>query len=130
MLPSRAVTPPAGTFLAKVRAGCILFPRPIKEWCDGQGWDLFRIVAGDPDRLVLEPVLSSAREHDPPSTPDDAPDFADDFRSSLSPDGCLWIPAKLRESVSLAEQNVMMRIESGGIGVYLRKVFDTLGFRP
>jgi hypothetical protein len=32
--------------------------------------------------------------------------------------------------VSLGEQSVMMRVESEGIGIYLRKVFETLGFGP
>jgi hypothetical protein len=110
------MTPPAGTFLAKVRAGAIHFPPPIKEYCNSERWDLFRVVTADPDRLILQPVSES--------------DPADDFCSSLSWDGTLWIPAPLRESVSLAEQSVMVRVENGTIGVYLRKVFDTLGFRP
>jgi hypothetical protein len=110
------VAPPPGTFLAKVRAGAIQFPPPVKAYCDAEGWDLFRILPGDRDRLLLEPVIAA---HDEGG-----------YCSSLSADGGLWIPAALRESVSLNEQNVMMRIENGSIGVYLRKVFDTLGFRP
>jgi hypothetical protein len=94
-------------------------------YCEAEGWDLFRVVPGDRDRLVLEPVC--------PTEPDAAefePDVADGFCSSLSADGRLWIPAELRDSVSLLEQSVMMRIENGAISVYLRKIFDTLGFRP
>jgi hypothetical protein len=132
------VTAPAGTFLAKVREGAIRFPPPIKAWCDSQGWDLFQVSQCDPDRLVLEPVLEStsspvpATDAEPAGAPvnEDEPYLADDFRSSLSSDGRLWIPAELRESVSLMEQSVMMRVENGGIGIYLRKLFDTLGFRP
>ena len=120
MLISRSVVPPAGTFLAKVRAGAIYFPPPLKAYCDAEGWDLFRVLPGDRDRLLLEPVLASRPE----------PELVDGFCSSLSADGRLWIPAALRESVSLLEHNVMMRIENGAVGVYLRKVFDTLGFRP
>jgi len=112
------MTPPTGTFLAKVRTGAIQFPPPIKAYCDAEGWDLFRVLQADPDRLTLEPV------------PDAQSDSFDDVCSSLSANGQLWIPAALRESVALAEQSVMMRVENGGIGVYLRKVFDTLGFRP
>lgn len=117
------MAPPAGTFLAKVRDGAIQFPPPLKAYCEAEGWDLFRVVPGDPDRLVLEPVLASD---------DDAaePELVDGFCSSLSADGRLWIPAALREAVSLLEQSVMMRVEHGVIGVYLRKVFETLGFRP
>lgn len=118
MLISRSVTPPAGTFLAKVRDGAIQFPPPLKAYCDAEGWDLFRIVPGDQDRLLLEPVIG------------EADDLVDGFCSSLPADGKLWIPAELRKSVSLLEQSVMMRVENGGIGVYLRKVFETLGFRP
>ena len=40
------------------------------------------------------------------------------------------VPRALRKSVELGEQSVMLRIEEGAIHVYLRKVFDTLGFRP
>ena len=116
MLISRTVAPPAGTFLAKVRAGAIQFPPPLKAYCDAEGWDLFRVLPGDPDRLMLEPVIGEGS--------------VDGYCASLSPDGKLWIPTHLRESVSLLEQSVMMRIESATIGVYLRKVFDTLGFRP
>jgi hypothetical protein len=58
-------------------------------------------------------------------------DFSDsDFCASLGPDGRLWIPGPLREIVSLGEQSVMLRVEDGAIGMYLRKVFKTLGFRP
>lgn len=117
------MVPPAGTFLAKVRDGAIQLPPPLKAYCDAEGWNLFRVVPGDPDRLLLEPVLANE-----PDTGE--PDLVDGFCSSLSADGRLWIPVALRESVSLLEQSVMMRIESGAIGVYLRKVFDTLGFRP
>lgn len=116
MLTSREVAPPAGTFLAKVRAGAIQFPPPLRAYCNSQEWDLFQVLPGDPDRLVLEPVLDS--------------DLAEGYFSSLTDDGRLWIPADVRKSVSLLEQSVMMRIENGAIGVYLRKVFDTLGFRP
>ncbi len=84
---------------------------------------MFRVLPGDPDRLVLEPVL-------PTEPGEEGPDLVDGFCSSLSSDGKLWIPTALRESVSLLEQNVMIRVENGTIGVYLRKVFDTLGFRP
>ncbi len=109
--------------MAKVRGGAIQFPPPLKAYCEAEGWDLFRVVPGDPDHLILEPVL--------PSQSDEAePDLIDGFCSSLSTDGRLWIPVKLREAVSLLEQDVMVRVENGAIGVYLRKVFDTLGFRP
>ena len=123
MLISRSVAPPAGTFLAKVRAGAIQFPPPLKAYCDAEGWDLFRVVIADPDRLLLEPVLDNPDE-------ETYAEPEDEISSSLSADGKLWIPGDLRDSVSLLEQSVMMRVENGGIGVYLRKVFDTLGFRP
>jgi hypothetical protein len=117
------VLPPAGTFLAKVRGGAIHFPPPLKAWCEAERWDLFHVLPGDRDRLLLEPVIQS------PSGGTE-PELVDGFCSSLSADGRLWIPVALRESVSLHEQNVMMRVENGTIGIYLRKVFDTLGFRP
>lgn len=112
------MTPPVGTFLAKVGEGAIRLPPPLLKYCESEGWDLFRIVPRDHDRLTLEPVLSGAS------------DPVDGFCSSLTDDGKLWIPAELRDYVSLLEQNVMMRVENGGIGIYLRKLFDTLGFRP
>jgi hypothetical protein len=114
------MTSPSGTFLATVRAGAIRFPPPIKAYCDSEHWDLFRVAEADHDHLILEPVIGS----------DIGSDTDTDSCSSLSPDGQLWIPAALRDSVALAEQSVMIRVENGTIGIYLRKVFDTLGFRP
>ncbi|HEX4276803.1 MAG TPA: hypothetical protein VHZ74_15705 [Bryobacteraceae bacterium] len=110
------MTPPTGTFLARVRNGVIQIPAPLKQYCDAAGWTLFRFTATGDDRLAMQPVL-----------PDDP---AADFHASLGPDGRLWIPADLRARVSLGEQSVMLRIEDGAIAMYLRKVFDTLGFRP
>ena len=57
-------------------------------------------------------------------------DAAETFHASFTPDGLLWIPAELRQSVDLSEQSVMLRVQDGGIHVYIRKVFETLGFRP
>ena len=115
--------PPAGTFMAKVRAGCIQFPPPMKRWCDTEGWNLFRVIRRGDDLLRLDPILAG----------DEADldfDVTDEFRTSLQPDGRLWIPETMRDLVSLHEQSVMMRIEDGALNVYLRKVFETLGFRP
>lgn len=119
MLTSRTVTPPAGTFLAKARDGLIRFPAPIHIWCEAEGWTLFRVEFVDGHRLEIHPIL-----------PENDTDIPDDYQSSLSSDGQLWVPAILRGLVGLGEQSVMMRIENGGIGIYLRKVFETLGFGP
>jgi hypothetical protein len=116
MLISRAVTPPAGTFLAPVRNGAIQLPPPLKRYCEAEGWNLFRFSITGEHRLTLQPVL--------------AEDSATDFHASLGSDGRLWVPATLRQTVSLGEQSVMLRVENGAIGMYLRKVFETLGFRP
>jgi hypothetical protein len=107
---------PEGTFLAKVRNGAIQLPPPVKQFCQAEGWSLFRFVPVDADHLAMEPVL--------------ADDPAIDFHASLGSDGKVWVPAALRESASLGEQSVMLRVEKGAIHVYIRKVFDTLGFRP
>jgi len=88
----------------------------MKHFCDAATWSLFRFDIIDRDHLAMHPVL-----------PDDP---GADFHASLSPDGLLWIPATLRALLGLREQSVMLRIEDGVIHVYLRKVFDTLGFRP
>jgi hypothetical protein len=110
------MTAPAGTFLARVRNGVILIPAPLKQYCDAAGWTLFRFTATGDDRLDMQPV------------PDGDADA--DFHASLNADGRLWIPADLRAKVSLGEQSVMLRVENGAIAMYLRKVFDTLGFQP
>jgi hypothetical protein len=113
---------PTGTFMAKVRGGAIEFPPPIRRFCDGNQWTLFRVVLLDEDRLEIQPVL-----------PDDNSDFDNGYQatlSSLSPDGRLWIPVALRELISLGEQSVMMRVEEDVIRIYLRNVFKTLGFGP
>lgn len=116
MLTSRSVTPPAGTFLAKVRNGAIQLPLPIRLYCDASGWNLFRVTPLEDWRLEIAPVIGDDNEGE--------------FHSSLSPEGILWIPGDLRTAVALGEQSVMIRVDSNGIHVYLRKVFETLGFRP
>jgi hypothetical protein len=108
--------PPSGTYLAPVRNGAIKLPPPLKQYCDAEGWSLFCFIPTSNDRLTMQPVLPR--------------DGATPFHASLGPDGRLWIPAELRKTVSLGEQSVMLRVENGAIGMYLRKVFDTLGFRP
>jgi hypothetical protein len=110
---------PAGTFMATARNGTIQFPAPIKGFCAENEWTLFRVSMTDGSSLELRPVPV-----------DDVSDIDDGFCSSLTGGGVLWIPAALREMVGLGEQSVMMRVENGGISVYLRKVFETLGFRP
>lgn len=110
------MTPPTGTFLAPVRDGAMRIPVPLKAYFDAEGWTLFRFEVIDADHLTIYPVLP--RDSDA------------DFHASLSPEGIIWIPADVRKSVALGEQSVMLRIEGGAIHVYLRKVFDTLGFRP
>lgn len=107
---------PAGTFLAPVRGGVIRIPAPFKAYFDAEDWTLFRFEVIDADHMTMHPVLSE--------------DSGDDFQASLSPEGTMWIPADIRRSVDLGEQSVMLRIESGVIHVYVRRVFDTLGFRP
>ncbi len=110
------MTPPAGTFLARVRDGVIQLPPPLKHYCDGQAWTLFRFAAIDADHLTMKPVHG-----EDPGVP---------FHSSLDSDGRLWIPEELRKQISLGEQSVMLRMEDGIMHMYLRQVFDTLGFRP
>ncbi len=92
---------------------------PLKLYCDAEGWSLFRFVVTGHDRVTMQPVL-----------PEHTEATATPFHASLDPDGRLWIPAELRKTVSLGEQSVMLRVENGAISMYLRKVFETLGFRP
>ena len=113
------MTAPAGTFLAKVRDGSVQLPPPLKRYCDASEWTLFRIVLKDGDVLEVFPVLAH-----------ETTDVMSEFHSSLTPDGRLWIPGTLRELTALGEQSVMMRIEDGAIRIFLRKVFETLGFGP
>ena len=111
--------PPAGTFLARVRDGAVQLPPPLKSYCDASEWTLFRVMPLDDHRLEIRPVPQ-----------DENADITSGFYSSLTADGRLWIPSALRHAVSLGEQSVMMRLENGAIGIYLRKVFETLGFGP
>jgi len=108
-------TPPEGTFLAPLRKGAIQFPPPLRRYCESEGWDLFRFVVLDHDHMRIEPVIDDATE---------------DFHASFTPEGLLWIPADLRHTVNLSEQSILLRLENGGISVYIRKVFEALGFRP
>ena len=107
--------PPQGTYLAPLAKGAIRFPPPLRRYCESQGWDLFRFEVVDRDHMRIEPVLG---------------DEAGDFHASFTPEGLLWIPAAMRDTVELSEQSVMLRLENGAIHVYIRKVFETLGFRP
>lgn len=107
---------PTGTFLAPVRNGAMRIPAPVKAYCDAAEWNLFRFEVVDADHLVMHPVSPS--------------DTSEELQASLSPDGLLWIPVDVRKSVALGEQSVMLRIADGAIHAWLRKVFDTLGFRP
>jgi hypothetical protein len=113
------MTPPSGTFLAKVRDGAVQLPPPLKRFCEASEWTLFRITRRDENCLQIGPIL-----------PNDISGISDEFQSSLSPEGRLWIPAPLRAMVGLGEQSVMMRAENGAIHIYLRRVFETLGFGP
>jgi hypothetical protein len=108
--------PPVGTFLAPVRNGVIQMPPPLQRFCEAEGWSLFRFVAAGVDQVTMQPVL--------------AEDSEGGLQASLGADGRLWVPADLRKAVALGEQSVMLRIENGLIQMYLRKVFETLGFRP
>jgi hypothetical protein len=105
--------------MAKVRNGVVQFPPPLKTWCEAEGWNLFRVIRRGDDLLRIDPVL-----------PADDIDVTIEFCASLQPEGGLWIPEELRRLVSLGDQSVMMRFEDGAISIYLRKVFETLGFRP
>jgi hypothetical protein len=102
--------------MAPVRKGAVRFPPALRKFCEDHGWNVLRIAMAGDDHLTVQPVLTS--------------DDTEGLQASLTPDGDLWIPAELRQAVSLGEQSVMMRAGQGVIHVYLRKVFDTLGFRP
>lgn len=106
---------PEGTFLAPVRAGHMQFPQAIHDWCLLEGWSLFRFTIADRDHVVIHPVMPGERE---------------EFHACLDADGRLWIPAEFREKIELGEQSVMLRIENGAIRMFLRRVFEALGFRP
>jgi len=107
---------PAGTFIAQMRDGAIQLPPMLLAWCRAQSWTLFHFRVAGEDQVIMLPVL--------------AEDSDSRFQASLGSDGTLWIPADIRAMVDLHGQSVMLRVEGGGISIYLRKVFDTLGFRP
>jgi len=91
-------------------------PPPLYAFCQTENWTLFHFRIVDDDQLAMLPVLP---EHS-----------ANEFHASLDSQGTLWIPANVRELIDLKEQSVMLRVEDGAISMYLRKVFETLGFRP
>jgi hypothetical protein len=109
------VAEPVGTYLASVRNGSMQLPPLIAQYCAERGWTLFRFEVADRDHVTILPVLPADRT---------------EFHASLGEDGKLWMPAEFREKVQLGEQSVMLRVENGAINIYLRKVFETLGFRP
>lgn len=106
------MTPPAGTFLARVREGIMQLPPSLQRYCEAHGWTLFHFEVVDADHLTIKAVVR------------------EDSGVSLNPDGRLSIPEELCKQISLGEQSVMLRVEDGVMHMYLRRVFDTLGFRP
>jgi len=105
--------------VAKVREGAVQLPPPLKRFCEANEWTLFRVGVRDENLLEIRPVL-----------PGEESDVTDLSHSSLSAEGHVWIPQRLRALVGLGEQSVLVRAENGGINIYLRKVFETLGFGP
>lgn len=105
--------------MGRVQNGTLQLPPPILRYCASHRWTLLRIVPVNDHCLVLQPVGE-----------DEDQDGDEDFVSSLSPDGKLWIPAIARDLVGLKEQSVMVRVEGGSVRIYLRNVFSTLGFGP
>jgi hypothetical protein len=91
-------------------------PPPLLAYCQSENWTLFHFRIASEDQVTMLPVLPE--------------DSASEFQASLGSDGALWIPADVRKLVDLREQSVMLRVEDGAISMYLRKVFETLGFRP
>lgn len=91
-------------------------PPLLFAWCRAQSWTLFHFRVVSEDQLIMMPVLPE--------------DSESKFQASLDSEGRLWIPSDIRAMIDLHEQSVMLRIEGDAISVYLRKVFDTLGFRP
>ena len=91
-------------------------PPLLLAYCKAESWTLFHFRVASEDQLIMLPVLPA--------------DSSSNFQASLGADGMLWIPADVRALIDLHEQSVMLRIEGGAISMYLRKVFDTLGFRP
>jgi hypothetical protein len=110
------VEAPSGTFIARVCNGTIQLPPLLLAYCRAEGWTLFHFRVASEDQLIILPVMPE--------------DLASGFQASLAAEGALWIPAEVRALIALQEQSVMLRIEGGAISMYLRRVFDTLGFRP
>lgn len=104
------MTVPEGNYLARVRKNAIEFPPPIRRFCEEQCWDRFEVLILDKDHLVLRP--------DP------------DGPAMLNSESKLPLTAAIAQASQLGEQSVMLRIEDGLIHVAVRKVFETLGFRP
>ena len=53
------MTPPVGTFIARVMDGGIELPPAIHAYCGVAGWTLFRFVVVDRNHMVMRPVLTS-----------------------------------------------------------------------
>ena len=104
------MTVPEGNYLARVRKNAIEFPPPIRRFCEEQCWGRFEVLVLDKDHLVLRP--------DPDGT------------AMLNSESKLPLTEAIAQASQLGEQSVMLRIEDGLIHVAVRKVFETLGFRP
>ncbi len=113
------VVAPEGTFMGRVQSGTLQMPAPVHRYCMANTWTLLRTVPLNDHCIELQPV-----------GPEEDADGDEDFVASLSADGKLWIPGAVRQVVGLKEQSVFVRVEGGVVRLYLRKVFETLGFGP
>ena len=106
------------TYLAQTKADRIQLPPAIAEQVRNSGWLDIMIAADDGNEsLTAYPIPH-------PNAP------AEGHTTQLDAQTGLCIGDKLRKQVNLDGQNVMVRFEGDALKIYLRRVFQTLGFRP
>ena len=111
--------PPAGTFLATTTDDRVQLPPAIVAFLRESQWTEVLVTSSAADEVITIypiPYLGVSVETG--------------FTSEMTADGVIAIGDQNRRTVGLNGQGVMVRVESDILRIYLRRVFQTLGFRP
>ena len=106
---------PVGTYIARTEDDIIHLPSPVADYVVEAGWQRVRVVPGD-ESVTIVPLPS--------------PDAAGGHDAEVEAGGLVRIGSALQRQLGLEGQHVMVRFEGDTLRVFVRRVFQTLGFRP
>lgn len=106
------------TYIAKTEGDRLQLPPAIADYVRRAEWlDILVSPDSGAECITLFPLPHP-----------DAPPTG--FTTRLEPGGALHLSPEVCRLLRLDGQSVMVRVEGDVIRVYLRRVFQTLGFRP